>query len=103
MIYPSPVFFCTGIGWVWLAGTAAGIPAAFLTTPIDVIKTRVQAPRPGSSAEHLTARQHLTQLLEEPGGWHRLLAGAGPRVLRSAPQFGVTLVVYEMINKSMGW
>ena len=90
------------MAWVCLAGTAAAVPAAFLTTPIDVVKTRVQAPRPGSSAEAMSGRQHLAQVLEE-GGYRKLLTGALPRVVRTAPQFGITLLVYEATNSFFQW
>jgi len=91
-----------GVGWLCLAGTLAGVPAVFFTNPIDVVKTRVHAPLPGSPEERLTYRDHLAAVLLE-GGWGQLLVGVVPRLVRTAPQFGVTLIVYDSLNGALGW
>ncbi|GMH39028.1 hypothetical protein BSKO_06926 [Bryopsis sp. KO-2023] len=85
---------------LFLAGLLAGVPAAYLVTPMDVIKTRVQVePRKGEEA-YAGPIDCLQKILanEGPGA---LFKGGFQRVLRSAPQFGVTLLVYELINRSL--
>jgi len=92
----------SGSAWIMVMGTLAGIPASFCTNPVDIIKTRVQAEREGRPGRRLSTAQHTRALLEE-GGVRSLFQGVAPRVIRTALQFGFTLVVYENINAAWHW
>jgi len=95
-------FFCS-----LLAGMIAATPAAFLTTPADLVKTRMQQGR-----ELLLAQQGAcvpgfapppsfgavaAQVLREEGA-ATFFDGCAERVARSAPQFGVTLAMLDLMN-----
>lgn len=83
----------SSIGWSMAAASTAGIPAAFLSTPLDVLKTRMQS----RGAAQLGFRATLQQVYSE-GGVSALFAGWGPRVGRIAPQFGIVLVSYDWLQ-----
>jgi len=80
----------------FIAGTIAGAPAAFLCTPADVIKTRMQVIRNQNinSVKLIPTINSIYQV----EGFRAFWKGAGWRVLRSSPQFGVTLLVFEYIK-----
>uniref|UniRef100_A0A673YHJ6 Solute carrier family 25 member 12 n=1 Tax=Salmo trutta TaxID=8032 RepID=A0A673YHJ6_SALTR len=80
------------------AGAIAGIPAASLVTPADVVKTRLQvAARAGQTTYNGVIDCFRKIIAEE--GFRALWKGAGARVCRSSPQFGVTLVTYELLQR----
>lgn len=80
------------------AGAIAGIPASYLATPADVIKTRLQVlPRPGQQAYHGII--DATKKIYSQEGFTAFFKGGPARVLRSSPQFGVTLLSYELIQR----
>ena len=76
-----------------LAGLAAGVPAAYFVTPIDVVKTRLQSGEPGLGAADVLR----TTLREEGVG--ALMAGALGRVSRISPQLAITLALFEVLEK----
>jgi solute carrier family 25 aspartate/glutamate transporter 12/13 len=79
------------------AGGLAGMPAAFLTTPCDVIKTRLQVvAKPGETQYRGIYHALKTIVVEE--SWRSLFKGGAARVLRSSPQFGFTLAAYEIFQ-----
>lgn len=78
------------------AGSLAGAPAAFLCTPADVIKTRIQ-----TQNKNLIKPSKILptiNLIIKEEGWLAFWKGAGWRVLRSSPQFGITLVIFEYLQ-----
>jgi solute carrier family 25 protein 39/40 len=71
----------------FLSGALSGILAAGLTTPFDVIKTRIQISE---------GKVNLREVV----GRGRLFSGIGPRVARVAPACAVMIWAYEAVN---GW
>lgn len=88
------------IGQLLLAGAIAGIPAAYLTTPCDVIKTRLQVEaRKGQTSYN--GLMHCAKTVFKEEGFKAFFKGGPARVLRSSPQFGCTLAAYEFLHQIM--
>ncbi|KAL3315586.1 Calcium-binding mitochondrial carrier protein Aralar1 [Cichlidogyrus casuarinus] len=81
------------------SATLAGAPAASLTTPADVIKTRLQVIARQGQTSYTGVFDAAKKIYQEEGG-RAFWKGAPARVLRSSPQFGVTLLVYEMLQRT---
>lgn len=80
------------------AGALAGMPASYLATPADVIKTRLQVvPRPGQQT--YSGIIDAASKIYAQEGFVAFFKGGPARVLRSSPQFGVTLLSYELIQR----
>ena len=87
-----------GILQLLTAGAIAGMPAAYLTTPCDVIKTRLQVEaRKGDTA--YTSLRHCAQTIYKEEGFKAFFKGGPARILRSSPQFGFTLAAYEALQR----
>jgi len=84
-----------------LAGTAAGAPAAFSVTPADVIKTRLQVQARKGETTYSGIIDCAVKVYQQEG-FKAFWKGSGMRVLRSSPQFGITLLAYELLHKSLG-
>ncbi|XP_054887462.1 electrogenic aspartate/glutamate antiporter SLC25A12, mitochondrial-like [Poeciliopsis prolifica] len=80
------------------AGAIAGVPAASLVTPADVIKTRLQVAARAGQTTYDGVIDCFRKILREEG-FSAFWKGAGARVFRSSPQFGVTLVTYELLQR----
>ncbi|KAK9464692.1 mitochondrial carrier domain-containing protein [Lipomyces arxii] len=79
------------------AGAIAGMPAAYFTTPCDVIKTRLQAEaRAGQT--HYRNIAHCASTIMREEGFKAFFKGGPARILRSSPQFGCTLAAYEFLQ-----
>jgi len=81
-----------------VAGAIAGVPAASLVTPADVIKTRLQVVARKGQTSYTGVIDAARKIWAEEGG-RAFWKGAGARVFRSSPQFGVTLVTYELLQR----
>ncbi|KAI9312276.1 olfactory receptor [Dichotomocladium elegans] len=82
-----------------MAGAIAGMPAAYFTTPADVIKTRLQVEaRKGQTVYNGIADAAVKIMREE--GFKAFFKGGPARIFRSSPQFGVTLTVYEILHQA---
>jgi solute carrier family 25 aspartate/glutamate transporter 12/13 len=86
-------------GWgLLLAGSIAGALSASSTTPFDVVKTRLQV-------EARKGQQTYTGIFDcfkkvyKAEGILAFYKGIVPRTLRSSPQFGVTLLAYEFLQR----
>lgn len=80
------------------AGAIAGVPAASLVTPADVIKTRLQVAARAGQTTYNGVIDCFWKILKEEG-FRAFWKGAGARVFRSSPQFAVTLVTYELLQR----
>eukprot|EP00934_Nitzschia_sp_Nitz4_P004314 Nitzschia sp. Nitz4//scaffold6_size259037//81142//84016//NITZ4_001061-RA/size259037-augustus-gene-0.288-mRNA-1//1//CDS//3329556854//4304//frame0 len=87
---------------ILLAGTIAGVPASFLTTPADVVKTRLQVlPRLGETT--YTGLQDCVAKIYKREGITAFFKGSFFRVCRISPQFGISLLTYEKISEMVGY
>lgn len=87
-----------GVIQLLTAGAIAGMPAAYLTTPCDVIKTRLQVEARKGETKYTSLRQCAKSVYQEEG-FRAFFKGGPARILRSSPQFGFTLAGYEVLQK----
>jgi solute carrier family 25 S-adenosylmethionine transporter 26 len=81
-----------------MCGSVSGGIAAALTTPLDVIKTRMMLSKAGS--EYTTPLKTL-QLIVHREGWSKLLSGLGPRVMWISIGGSIFLGVYEAAKRTL--
>lgn len=74
-----------------IAGSLAAIPAAYLVTPFDVIKTRIQAT--GIKGY----KYHINDVYEN-FGVKGFFKGSMFRIARSTPQFGITMATLTLLT-----
>lgn len=82
------------------AGAIAGMPAAYLTTPCDVIKTRLQVEARKGDTKY-TSLRHCASTIWKEEGFKAFFKGGPARIVRSSPQFGFTLASYEVLQKML--
>jgi solute carrier family 25 aspartate/glutamate transporter 12/13 len=86
-----------GVLQLLTAGAIAGMPAAYLTTPCDVIKTRLQV-EARKGEQSYTSLRHCAKTIWANEGFKAFFKGGPARILRSSPQFGFTLAGYEVLQ-----
>ncbi|KAJ7492348.1 mitochondrial carrier domain-containing protein [Mycena latifolia] len=80
----------------------AGMPAAYLTTPADVVKTRLQVETRKGQTNYKGLQDAFVKIYREEG-FRALFKGGPARIVRSSPQFAFTLMSYEMFKKLYPW
>ncbi len=84
------------IGAVFGIGILAGTTAAALSTPLDVVKTRIQSGiRDCHGQSYQSVGNALARVVRHEGV-RSLWSGALPRMLIVGPLFGITLLFYEV-------
>eukprot|EP00871_Galdieria_phlegrea_P001439 jgi/Galph1/2296/GphlegSOOS_G1009.1 len=81
----------TGIHFVFLSGITAGCLAAVLSTPMDVIKTRLQS----ANSSYYGIKDCFVRTLREEGVG-KFFSGSVARALIVSPLFGIALLFYEV-------
>ncbi|KAH8835566.1 mitochondrial carrier domain-containing protein [Flagelloscypha sp. PMI_526] len=84
------------------AAGIAGMPAAYLTTPADVVKTRLQAEARKGQTSYKGLTDAFVKIYREEG-FRALFKGGPARVLRSSPQFGFTLLAQSLNSHQYPW
>lgn len=87
-----------GPGSLLAAAMIAGVPAAYLVTPADVIKTRLQVQARAGQSTYTGVIDAYKKIMNEEG-FTAFWKGGPARVFRSAPQFGFTLLTYEVLQR----
>ncbi|KAI3383103.1 hypothetical protein SNEBB_006678 [Seison nebaliae] len=82
-----------------VAGAIAGMPAASLVTPADVIKTRLQVVARQGQTKYDGVIDATKKIIRQEG-FAALWKGTVARVFRSSPQFAVTLFTYEILQRT---
>uniref|UniRef100_A0A2A6BZC3 HLH domain-containing protein n=1 Tax=Pristionchus pacificus TaxID=54126 RepID=A0A2A6BZC3_PRIPA len=85
-------------GSLFCAAFIAGVPAAGLVTPADVIKTRLQVAARAGQTTYSGVIDCARKVYAEEG-FKAFWKGTAARVCRSSPQFGVTLLTYEVLQR----
>lgn len=83
---------------ILLSGVAAGMAAAFVSTPVDVVKTRIQAS--GSSYTDGTMAACRRIFAEE--GARAFFTGAVARMAVQGPLYGIALLTFEVFSGFLG-
>ncbi|KAF2858520.1 mitochondrial carrier [Piedraia hortae CBS 480.64] len=89
-----------GVLQLLTAAAIAGMPAAYLTTPCDVIKTRLQVEARKGDTSYNGLRDAAVKVFREEGA-RAFFKGGVARVVRSSPQFGFTLAAYEVLQNAL--
>ncbi|KYQ88830.1 putative transmembrane protein [Tieghemostelium lacteum] len=84
-----------GLGRILLSGILAGSLAASISTPADVVKTRIQV-KPGPNDPHYNGIVDCITKTYKNEGISAFGKGLIPRIMIISPLFGITLVVYEI-------
>lgn len=88
-----------GPGSLLVSAMIAGVPAAYLVTPADVIKTRLQVQARAGQSTYTGVIDAVRKISHEEG-FMAFWKGGPARVFRSAPQFGFTLLTYEVLQRA---
>ena len=76
------------------------MPAAYLTTPCDVIKTRLQVEARKGDQTYSSLRDCAKKIYQQEG-FKAFFKGGPARILRSSPQFGFTLAGFELLQRML--
>lgn len=82
-------------------GGIAGSFTSALTTPLDVIKTRIMASAGGAADVSLSKVLSTATEIAGAEGMRGLFSGIGPRVLYVGPSVGIFFVVYEATKQHL--
>src|SRR5688572_26844568 len=103
MVIPAHKQRAHGIPFLvhFTAGAISGMVSAIITTPIDVIKTRMQTnvklDTNNTSHTSKTAGEIFRTIIKEEG-WSGLTRGMLPRTVKVAPACAIMISSYELIK-----
>lgn len=80
----------------FVSGFAAGCFSAFIVTPLDVVKTRLQTIKKGEGEKNYKGIADCLVKTLRGEGWRALFKGGFCRMLVMAPLFGIAQTVYYL-------
>lgn len=80
------------------AGGAAGALAGFMSTPLDLLKTRLQTQEVPDGGRRLGAREMLRQIYAQEGA-RAFMTGATARMLYFMPSAAICWGTYETMKR----
>jgi len=84
------------------AGAGAGFVSSFITCPLDVVKTRLQAQHTSRDAKHYEGVQLTISRIWRQAGFRGFYRGLGPTVAGYLPTWGIYFTVYDMVKDRLG-
>ena len=89
-----------GVGEELLAGGMAGACAGLVSTPLDVVKTRIQTQRRGAGIRSQTAVQVMKNIWRQEGV-RGFMRGSSARVLYFMPSAAICWTTYETVKRML--
>ena len=83
-----------------LAGGAAGACAGLVSTPLDVVKTRIQTQRRGAGIRARTAVDVMRDIWRQEG-MRGFMRGGSARVLYYMPSAAICWTTYETVKRML--
>ena len=89
-----------GVAEELLAGGMAGACAGLVSTPLDVVKTRIQTQRRGAGIQSMTAVQVMRDIWRQEGV-RGFMRGGSARVLYFMPSAAICWTTYETVKRML--
>jgi len=84
------------------AGAGAGLVSSFVTCPLDVVKTRLQAQHTSRDAKSYEGVRLTVARIWKQAGFRGFYRGLGPTVAGYLPTWGIYFTVYDMVKDRLG-
>ncbi len=84
------------------AGAGAGLVSSFVTCPLDVVKTRLQAQHTSRDAKHYEGVRLTIARIWKQAGFRGFYRGLGPTVAGYLPTWGIYFTVYDLVKDRLG-
>lgn len=84
------------------AGAGAGLVASFVTCPLDVVKTRLQAQHISRDARNYEGVRATIARIWKQAGFRGFYRGLGPTVTGYLPTWGIYFTMYDMVKDRFG-
>ena len=84
------------------AGAGAGLVSSFVTCPLDVVKTRLQAQHASRDAKHYEGARLTVARIWRQAGFKGFYRGLGPTVTGYLPTWGIYFTVYDLVKDRFG-
>jgi len=86
-----------GVATTLMAGGGAGCCAAALSTPLDVVKTRLQTQ--SDMKRMYSGMMSVLRCVHQEEGWRGFTRGIGPRVLYNSTSAAIAWCTYEQVKR----
>lgn len=85
-----------------VAGAGAGLVSSFVTCPLDVVKTRLQAQHMARDAKEYEGVRLTVKRIWRQAGVKGFYRGLGPTVGGYLPTWGIYFTMYDLVKDKLG-